>query len=576
LPAGNDPLPTGTWQPVPGAPGFRIYPLIRKPDTICSNAYLLDAPDAIILIDPGGLPEQATLMAHIITEIRAESKRPVFVILTHAHIDHFIGAMQVPSFCDPAVTVFVAQETGADALGTGDCRLTQAEFFSRTYPPFSPGIRLFAAGSHSGDREYGTVMCTNDAQVAVTARDSGTGLATEAIRFGPDTELAIYHTPGHSPDSICIRAGSLLFIGDILFAASPGVAGLSGWNQQELVRSLDGIRAIIDGGGIDLVCPGHGRILAAADAARMLSAVRNDALALENIAELNKERSDEAAEYAGDCMEQVDELFTIIAGRLSYVAYVMEELGEDGIAGNAGGLISGETIDELLEAFRTFARQHHETGNVSIHLALKAGQIVGKLERTFKKEELADVIDPSLVNRAGRLLSDYTIMLRGFNPPSELAECDIAAFTEEIIAGLARQKCADEDLLSASEDDDMFSKMLLKRIGTRPLLEDVDLTFSRCGETLVTEIDRDDFTDLVTYILEDLVGSGAARVRVQVGCSGETASVTFSGTGCAEAAGPISARGGFLARLCRRAGGSLVCGDQGNIRSYVISLPVSR
>ncbi len=541
--------------------------MIRKIESICSNSYLIQTPDAIIVIDPGGIPEQAELLARVISEIREERKRPVFVILTHAHIDHFIGALQVPLFSDPTITVFIVQKTGASALTNGDRRLTQAEFFSRTFQPFSPGIRLFSGSEADNDCESGVTMCTNGAEVRSTGSDAGSSPASMKIGFGPGTTLEFFPAPGHSPDGICIRMGSLLFIGDVLFAANPGVAGNSGWDQKALIRSLDGIASLIAGGGIDLVCPGHGRVIGSADAARMLSAIRNDALALENIAELNRDRANETAEFAKDCMEQVDELFTIIAGRLSYVSYIMEELGEAGVAGETGGLISSDTIDDLIEAFRVYSVQHHKSGNVPIHLALKAGQIIGKLERAFRKDELAGIIDPSLVRRAGRLLSDYTTMLRGFNPPCERTACKVFPFTDAIIRELSAHQTPDDDILAASDDADAFTRMLLMRIGTRPLLEEVEVTCSWTDEHLTAEIDGDNYSDLLTYILEDLAGSGAGQISVQAQTDSGGVRILFTGSGCVARGDRTHEARGFLVRLCTRAGGSLTCCDEGNTRS---------
>jgi glyoxylase-like metal-dependent hydrolase (beta-lactamase superfamily II) len=144
------------------------------------------------------------------------------------------------------------------------------------------------------------------------------------MQFGFGPALVAYHTPGHSPDSICLRIGDILFIGDLLFAANPGVAGVSGWSREALIHSLNGVEPLISGGSIRLVCPGHGRVITAEDALRMLSAVRSDALALANIAELNHERAVMTAAFAGDCMEPVNELFIIMAGRLQYVSYIMD------------------------------------------------------------------------------------------------------------------------------------------------------------------------------------------------------------------------------------------------------------
>jgi hypothetical protein len=143
LPGGSDLLTPLVWQPVPGADGAYIYLSIRKIDTISSNSYLIATPDVLILIDPGGLPEQAEELALVIGECRREQDRPVFVFLTHVHTDHFAGIFAVPAFVCPEIAVFVVQELGGEALERGDAKVTQAELQGRALPPLKIGLPLF-------------------------------------------------------------------------------------------------------------------------------------------------------------------------------------------------------------------------------------------------------------------------------------------------------------------------------------------------------------------------------------------------------------------------------------------------
>jgi glyoxylase-like metal-dependent hydrolase (beta-lactamase superfamily II) len=576
VPGGSNTLTSLIWQPLPGAEGAWIYPLIRKIDTVSSNSYLIATPGVLILIDPGGLFEQAEQMSLVIGECRQKQERPVFVFLTHAHIDHFAGILAVPAFAYPETAVFAVQERGGDALERSDAKLTQADLFGKFIPPVKIGLPLFPLTWEADAGIPVSEAFPNGATVTITydRSDAGGDLPHTRLEFGNGPALEVFYTPGHSPDSICLRMGGLLFIGDLLFAANPGIAGICGWDQEALVRSISGIQAVIDSGGIAMVCPGHGRVVSAPDAARMLSSVMTDALALSDIAELNRDRAEHAAAFAEECMEQVNGLFTIMAGRLYYVAYVMDELGESDMADRTGTLIPADTIDELLEAFTSFAEEHHRGEHVSIHMALKAGQVMARLERSFKKEELMHIIDPMLVERAGRLLSDYTVMLRGFNPPSELSECALVPMIEAIVTGLSVPSCSDEDLLSSADDDAAFIQVLLSRIGTRPLLEDMAFSFDTEDRSLPVSVDRDHFTDLVTYILEDLVGTGSDRIAMTVRREDRRALVTVSGNCTTGSRATISRKMSFLSGLCERAGGALSCTEDGDMRGFVIELGV--
>jgi hypothetical protein len=299
--------------------------------------------------------------------------------------------------------------------------------------------------------------------------------------------------------------------------------------------------------------------------------VKRDALALTNIAEFNRDRAAETAAYAETCMEVVNELFTIMAGRLYYVSFVLDELGEDGAAAELGALMSGDAIDELLDAFRIFSEEHHKKQGVSVHLALKAGQVIGKLQRTFKKDELAHIIDPSLVRRTERLLSDYITMFRGFTPPREITATDLPALVETLVTSLSIPAISGDDVISSADDEKAFARVLLASIGTRPLLEDVDFSLDNAPEPVLVAIDREHFTDLLTYILEDLVGTGSEKIRISVNREDHGACIRISGNAAATGAVEKQKTRAFLSGLCERAGGSISSDqDDDGMRRYTI------
>lgn len=573
MPVGDKtPLTPLAWQPVPGAPGITIFPFIRKLDVISSNSFLIRLPDAILAIDPGGLPEQARMLAEVISGIPGGRDLPVIAFLTHAHVDHFLGMLHEPFFADPARSVIAVQEAGATALAEQDSRLTQASVLGRGIAPLRVGLRLFCRQEPaiSGNPDCipiaGGMTATISYDVWSPGEDSS--LDRACLSFGPDCRIEVYHTPGHSPDSICIRIGRLLFIGDLLFAANPGIAGLAGWDQEALLRSLNGVLALLDRGDTDLVCPGHGGVIQRETAQSMLAAARRDAQGLAGIAELDSERAVQTAAFAEDCMEQVNELFSVMAGRLWYVSYVMEDLGEPAIAGKAGSLIRGEMIDELLDAFHAFSIEHHAADQVPIHLALKAGQVIARLDRAFERDQLARIIDPTLVYRAEHVLSAYISMLRGFPPPAERVRCDLREALGVAVTNCSVPACSDDEVLSVSDDEESFLQMLLARIGTRPLLEDVAFAFRHGDDSPTALIDRGHFMDLVTYILEDLVGSGAGTVIMDLECTEDMAVVHITGTGMTARPSEAWRIRGFLHRLAALAGGSLTCDDPGGSRRF--------
>ena len=91
-----------------------------------------------------------------------------------------------------------------------------------------------------------------------TALPDGATLQRQWLSLGAGNRLEIYHTPGHSACSISLRIGSLLMLGDLPFAANPGVCGLDGWNHADLLQTLRNVDGLLETPDITACCPGHG------------------------------------------------------------------------------------------------------------------------------------------------------------------------------------------------------------------------------------------------------------------------------------------------------------------------------
>ena len=76
----------------------------------------------------------------------------------------------------------------------------------------------------------------------------------DEIKFG-NSKLIVYHTPGHSKDSICLVGDGKIFSGDTLFVGNCGRVDLPGGSARELYHSLFDVLYSLDD---DLVLyPGH-------------------------------------------------------------------------------------------------------------------------------------------------------------------------------------------------------------------------------------------------------------------------------------------------------------------------------
>jgi glyoxylase-like metal-dependent hydrolase (beta-lactamase superfamily II) len=76
----------------------------------------------------------------------------------------------------------------------------------------------------------------------------------QKITFG-NSELTVFHTPGHSKDSICLVGDGKIFSGDTLFVGNCGRVDLPGGSASDLYHSLFDILYTMDENLV--LYPGH-------------------------------------------------------------------------------------------------------------------------------------------------------------------------------------------------------------------------------------------------------------------------------------------------------------------------------
>ncbi|OPX72521.1 MAG: STAS domain protein [Methanoregulaceae archaeon PtaB.Bin152] len=506
------------WQPLPGVGGVLIYPFLRKVDIVSSNSYLVAAPGLVVLVDPGGLPGQADDLLREIETLITEKPRPVLVCLTHVHLDHCHQLLHHPGFRAIPRMLVAVQESGARALEAHDRAATIADLIRQEVGTTRIDIRLLPPGVGGEHRDELLNFAGTSVITCLDSLSLGGGLTMprQTLPLEGDATIEFLPAPGHSPDSICIRIGETLFLGDLLFSTAPGVAGLKGWDQKALLSTLDRVIALLQKGCITLCLPGHGRPLDAATTVRTLQEMKKEASRLEGIESVNPEWVKDTAAYAGELMGEVDRLFTVIAGRLVYVAHVLEELEEAGEAERFRGMIDSDLVDELLSDFNRFSLDFHSGQVLDIHLALKANQISQKLEKIYQGEMLSSVLDLSLVRRVGRLLEDYTVTFRGFRPRIEPGPTDLSAVVREMVAAISRPPYQEEGIIEAETEED-FARALALRIAYVNPFEHLHIEYFP-GENLPPGmVDRERFLDLLLYILEKISVAGVSSLQVATG-----------------------------------------------------------
>jgi glyoxylase-like metal-dependent hydrolase (beta-lactamase superfamily II) len=153
-----------------------------------TNTWLLESAGEMVVIDPGPVSDKH--LAAIIAALRA---RPVTsVLVTHTHSDH-------APLANP-----LGRELGVPVYGYS------------SGPEFDPDLRL-----------------SDGARISAG-----------------ETVLEVLHTPGHSDDHLCFRAGRLLFTGDHIMGGSSVMVE----DMERYLQSLRRLQSV----ELDRLFPGHG------------------------------------------------------------------------------------------------------------------------------------------------------------------------------------------------------------------------------------------------------------------------------------------------------------------------------
>ena len=174
---------------------------------IGTNCYILEdeGTGRAAVIDPG---DEAGAIANILEEDKADVE---YILLTHGHYDHTTGVPELKQRF-PAAKVYIHR---ADANGAGS--------------------QLFPLAGQVKDLNY--------------YKEGDT------LTLGSLTIL-VMETPGHSPGSVTLQVGDVLFTGDTLFCGSCGRTDLRGGSYDQIMASLKRLGKLE---GDFHVCPGHDR-----------------------------------------------------------------------------------------------------------------------------------------------------------------------------------------------------------------------------------------------------------------------------------------------------------------------------
>ncbi|MEA4882482.1 MAG: MBL fold metallo-hydrolase [Clostridia bacterium] len=189
------------------------------------NSGVIVSDGSALLVDAGGDRDRGKALARAVRESGHEL---VGILLTHSHADHIGGCAAI------------VKETGAPVYVSA----VESAFVEHT----TLETCMLLSGAAPWTEMQGKFLMAQPAPVA--------GRFVDGPMSVGGVEFAVYSLPGHSPGSVGIAAGAVLFAGDAVFA--PEVLGKFIVPYNTNMTALMASHARLKELAFDIVVPGHG------------------------------------------------------------------------------------------------------------------------------------------------------------------------------------------------------------------------------------------------------------------------------------------------------------------------------
>ena len=569
-------IEVNVWQKVSGTASVQIFPIIPKANCVSSNCFIFSAPDALVVVDPGASGEQTRQISRVLTDALMVSQRPILVFLTHCHQDHSQeAALELPAGIE--VKRF-AHRAGVEAMKHRDRNLTTAYLY-----PWNPEICtarfdgiLFASRAEPGPAVLewadGRRLELHTDPIALP---DGATLQRQWLSLGAGDRLEIYHTPGHSACSISLRVGSLLMLGDLPFAANPGVCGLDGWNYADLLQTLHKVDWLLETPDMIVCCPGHGYCVSAQSMREKLRLIETEASTLTDVPLMDAERISALKIYADELLEETAALLTIFSGRLYTVSYYLSLLEEEDSAASRGlENLDIDQIDRILSDFRRIAEAFNTSVMPEWTVVLKGVQVASSLQKVLSTEHVRQLLDLSLVHRAQRRLDDFLSLVRGL----QFLQTEQPGAVNELIAALVKRPretaiMESADLMAAVDSEQSFLQALTRRLAAHSPLGDIELEFAPAAQETNANIGAERLDDILTSLMEGMAGMGVKHIAIATHVASGQVEIRVSSREQMDPAAFGKRRLDLYNRTLGWLGGSLECTRHDGNAAFIIILP---
>lgn len=524
-------LKSETWQPVPGMEHALVYPIVNTSTFYVSNAFIIQTPNLIMLIDPGDLTGQIETIRHAIDGLPVAAPRPVIVFLTHCHVDHCFELLANPAAVASKTRVFVAlQENGFKAISLKDRELTGAGRYRKRIPDPNLDLCLLSAE----DRRFNVskhLELLDGLELDMVARavpiPGGNTLSAQDISCG-GARIRAHYTPGHSPDSTTFHLGHVLFVGDAIFAADHFISGLPGWSRDGALASAQALLWLIGNGKISVVAPGHGEVMTAEKATARLTKMIAQLSGLKMQKELDLPAILAASEHAIDVSRETRDIMAVMADSLGRVVHYLNVLQESREADKCAAVLNMNRLDNIFAAFNEMAGEMQSGKLLEMGLVVRFTLLFIKMRAMLRAEGLESIVGHTLLTRLERMLDDFSEDSGGRCVKQNVEVFQVGAFLHELVDSLKKDAHADAGIFDAVEDDHAFVLSLIKRIAFRPIYRSVALSISGLADLWISA-DRGRLAEIVEMILECLLEAGNTSITFSAAQDEHTIMIALDG-----------------------------------------------
>jgi hypothetical protein len=365
-------------------------------------------------------------------------------------------------------------------------------------------------------------------------------------------------------------------LGDLPFAANPGVCGLDGWNHTDLLQTLRNVDRLLEITAVEVCCPGHGYCVSAPSMREKLRLMETEASNLTDVPLMDAERITGLKFYVDELLEETAALLTIFSGRLYTASYYLSLLDEqDSAASRVLAALDIDQIDRILSDFRRIAEAFNTSAMPEWTVVLKGVQVARSLQNVLSTEHVRQLLDFSLVDRTQRRLEDFLSLIRGL----QFLQTEQPGVVNEIIASVIKRPketamAEPTDLMDSLDDDQSFLQALTRRLAVYSPLRDIEFEFAPAAQDTKANIGAERLDDILTNLLEGIAAMGVKRIGIATRVAAGQVEIRLSSRERMDPAALGKRRLDLYNRTLGWLGGKLERHEHADNAEFVIRLPL--